>query len=263
MKQSTLLGGIVIILVLGGIIWYAAGHPWVGTGSEEASSTPAMALPAASPYVDHGQYYDIAANYPTSTPLAERSNGQAMTTMRLWVADQVAEFKKNGNFDHLTAEDVQMMGYDQGRKQTLQIGYLIASSPIETPRTYSYIFTEYLDTLGAHGNDFFKTFTFDAKTGAILSLGDLFQSGTDYLGTLSPLASASLTQSLGDNSTPDMIANGTAADAKNFQNWFLDNRDLVILYAPYDVAPYAAGPQTVRIPLANLASILKPDYLPK
>lgn len=259
MKQNTLFGGIVLILVLGGIIWYAATRPMSPGEPGTASST---SFSAQSPYTEQSDYYQIAANFPTTTPLSGAADVSALEAMHGWISDQVTQFKTEGNFDHLTPEDIQMMGYDQGRKQTLQVSYLIASSPIEQPRTVSYIYTEYLDTLGAHGNTFFKTFTFDTATGNLLALSDLFQSGSDYLGALSSAARTYLTENIGQNSTAQMIDDGTTPDPKNFQNWFLDNRDLVLLYAPYDVAPYAAGPQTVRLPLASLSGILKPAYLP-
>ena len=146
------------------------------------------------------------------------------------------------------------MGFDKGRKETLQITYLIASSA----HTVSYIFTIYEDTLGAHGNTFFHTFTFDTGTGASLSLADIFSSS--YLDTLSSISRTKLPSVIGDDADPAFINNGTTPDEKNFENFFFDNRDFVVLFAPYQVAAYADGPQTLRIPLSELSSILKPEY---
>lgn len=252
MERQKILGLIVLALAVLGIGFYAATRPMPAKAPGTVQNLP---LPAGS-YTEHAPYYDIVANYATSTPLAAQANAAAIRTMQQFVADTIGEFKQNGNFDSLTQKDVQMFGYDQGRKQTLNIVYLIGSST----NTVSYIYTIYMDTLGAHGNTTFKTFTFDVRSGALLSLSDLFLSGADYLSKLSSLSRSALTASLGDALNTPMLDDGTTPQADNFADFFLDNRDLVILFAPYQAAPYAAGPQTVRIPLSELSDILKPAY---
>ena len=208
------------------------------------------------PFTEKAPYYTIAVNYPTTTPLSAAANQAALQTMRSYLAGQVAEFKTQGNFNNLTQKDIQMMGYSRGRKETLQVNYLIASSA----HTVSYIYTDYLNTLGAHDNLFFKTFTFDTATGKLLSLGDIFQGGSTYLQKLSTLARAQLASSLGAGADPQMLANGTMPQESSFQNFFFDNSDFVLLFSPYQVAAYTAGPQTVRLPVSDLQSVLNPLY---
>lgn len=216
------------------------------------------AIPALAPtslpfsgnsYSEHTTYYDIATNFATSTPLSKRANATAVMHMEQFVQNTVTQFKADGHFDHLTSEDIAAMN---GRKETLQIAYLMASSP----HTVSYIFTIYEDTLGAHGNTVFRTFTFNTETGALLPLGDLFKPSSDYLTSLSTLARTELTASLNDPSMTSFIVDGTKPDTNHFQDFFLDNQDLVLLFPAYQVAPYAAGPQTVRIPSSALPDML-------
>ena len=251
MSRNTLLGRVAVVVILGGIALYAATRPMTAVAP---GTTATSTLPVLSPYAEHGPYYDIAVNYPTTTPLAAAADSAARASMRAWAAGEIAQFKTQGNFDHLTQNDIHMMGYDQGRKETLQIEYLIASSP----HTVSYIYTEYLDTLGAHPNTFFKTFTYDKANGKQLALSDVFSG--DYLAKLSSLASAYLTQSLGTQAVPQMIAAGTAPDAANFGNFFFDNGTFAILFQPYQVAAYASGPQTVRLSASSLSGFLNPRY---
>jgi hypothetical protein len=256
MKKDILIGSAVLIVVIIGIIGYAALRP---RSAEAPVAADASGLPAGA-YEEHAAYYDIAANYATSTPLlalvSSSADSAAVGLMKQFVADTIAQFKKDGNFANLTAEDISMMGFDQGRKETLNIVYLVASSL----HTASYIFTTYEDTLGAHGNTFFHTFTFDTKTGKALSLSDIFLPGSDYLATLSTKSRALLPGVIGDGADTGMISSGTTPDEKNFSNFFFDNADFVVLFDPYQVAPYAAGPQTLRIPVTALADILKPEY---
>jgi hypothetical protein len=253
MQKNTLIGAVVVLAILFGIVLFGATKP----APVKAPGTAAqITLPEGS-YVEHAPYYDISANYATSTPLAGSANLAAVALMKNFVADTIAQFKTDGNFANLTDEDIKMMGFDQDRKEKLQIVYLIASSS----RTVSYIFTIYEDTLGAHGNTFFKTFTFSTKDGTELSLSDLFFTGARYLDTLSLTSRSKLPDIMGKDATnARMLSDGTTPDEKNFSSFFLDNRELVILFAPYQVAPYAAGPQTLRIPLSELSSILNSEY---
>lgn len=251
MQKSTLFGIAVLCIILGGIGFYAATRPRV---------TVAPTTLPENGYSEHATYYDIAANYATSTPLLTEvgpgANATAVALMETFVGDTISQFKTDGNFANLTASDIHTMGLDKGRKETLQITYLIASSP----HTVSYIYTTYMDTLGAHGNMFFHTFTFDTTTGAPLTLADLFTPGADYLGVLSTTARAKLSGVIGGTVDTGMIASGTTPDEKNFSNFFFDNKDFVILFDPYAVAPYSSGPQTLRITASALGNILKSEY---
>lgn len=256
MKKDTLMGVGAVVVVLAGIAAYALLRPLPAKapGTADASNLPAEG------YTEHAAYYDITAGYASSTPLLAKAGASAdaaaVAAMKGFVSDTIAQFKTDGRFDSLTAQDIKVMGFDQGRKETLNIVYLIASSP----RTVSYIFTIYEDTLGAHGNTFFHTFTFDTTTGASLALSDVFTPNASYLNTLSSLARTGLPRIIGEGADTGMIASGTTPEDKNFENFFFDNKDFVVLFAPYQVASYAAGPQTLRIPISQISDILRPDY---
>ena len=255
MQKKILVGAIASLAIFGAIAFFAMKTPFPA----KAPGTPAPTL-SGSDYVEHAPYYDITANYASSTPLlasaGTAADAAAVALMRKFVSDTIAQFKTDGTFTNLTPSDVQMRGLTGGRKEKLEIVYLIGSSS----HTISYIFTIYEDTLGAHGNTFFKTFTFDTTTGAPLALQDVFTPGAPYLSTLSQVSRAKLPGIIGQYADTHFIQNGTGPDDKNFENFFFDNRDFVILFAPYAVAPYAAGPQTLRIPVSELVSILKPEY---
>ena len=240
MDRRMTIGLIVILVTVAAAAVYFGLRPAPVKAPGAATSAP-----IANPYVEHTQYYDIAANYPTTTPLSAKASMAAVEVMQSWVINTVSQFKSES-------------GLDRERKGTLQIVYLVSSSP----HTVSYIFTTSEDTGGAHPNPFFTTFTFDTTTGKQLALGELFTPGADYLGTLSKIARAELPTIIGQYADQEMIADGTMPDTNNFQNFFVDNATLDILFDPSVVAAYAAGPQTLQIPLSDLASILKPEYKP-
>lgn len=256
MKKQNIIGITVVLVAVAGVILYAKMGPIPG-GAPVGASGAGITLPMDG-YSEHTQYYDISASYATSTPLLESAGAMADATARSqmygFIRDTIATFKTEGNFTNLSSQDIAAM---RGGKEKLNIVYLIGSSA----HTVSYIFTVYEDTLGAHGNTSFHTFTFDSKTGKLLSLADVFSPGTSYLTTLSTIARTKLPDIIGPQGADStLIANGTTPDEKNFANFFFDNQDFVILFAPYAVAPYASGPQTLRISLSELSSVLKPDF---
>ena len=208
--------------------------------------TPSVEPPSGR-YAEQTGSYDILAEYATSTPLVlvgAAADAAAVATMHRFVTDSVAEFKSGGVID---------------RQQTLQILYLTATGQ----RTVSYIYTVYADTGGAHGNTYFRTFAFDTATGEELTLADFFLPGAEYLARLSTISRARLPAIIGEDFVnQEMLDAGTTPDGANFERFFIGGSTMGILFPPYQIAPYAAGPQTLPIPLAELADILKPEYRP-
>ena len=256
MKKDTIIGSVVILAAIVGLAVYALLNPMP---AQAPTTIAPVDLPPGA-YVESTQYYDIETYYATSTPLLASAGAAADATavalMRSFVNDTIEQFKRDGNFANLTEEDIRMMGYDQGRKQSLKIPYLI----VLAPDTFAYVYTVYIDTLGAHGNMYFRMFNFNTSTGDYLSLSDLFLPRSPYLETLSSKSRELLPSVIGEAADARMITDGTKPEEANFANFFLENTSLVLVFPPYQVAAYAAGPQTLRIPLSDLASILKPEY---
>jgi len=240
-----ILGCLFIVIFLGGIIFYAAVRP--SGKNSVAIETPKL---GATNYIEHNANYDIAVNYASSTPLlssvGSSANENAVAVMKKFVSDTVVQFKT----------DLGLGGVQSDKKKSLQITYLIGSSY----HTVSYIFTIYENTGGAHNNMFFRTFTFNTSTGTSLALSDIFVQGDSYLNALSTISRAELPDVIGSGADTSFINKGTTPEDLNFQNFFFDNQYLVILFPPYQVGSYAAGPQTLRIPLSKLSNILKPEY---
>lgn len=267
-KQKAVIGvGILVLVFIGIAIWYMATHqaPTVFV-PQTATSTPATTATGPQHLTATGKYYDIDTQYPGSTVLAQTAGTQAdiaaVSTMKTFLAQEIDQFKANGNLDNLTPEDVQIQGLGPDRKYALQATY----KTYQGPHTVSYVYTLYEDTLGAHPNAYYRTFTFDTKTGAALTLGDLFSSGT-YLQVLSTAARADLPKIISDHAGGDAdltyINTGTTPNADNFQNWYLDGGNLVLVFAPYQVGPYALGTITDPISLVRLGTILKATYKPE
>jgi hypothetical protein len=124
-----------------------------------------------------------------------------------------------------------------------------------SPDVLSLKFTVSTYTGGAHGNQYFQTYTFDLTQNRVLTLSDLFQPGVDIVGTLAPIVQQDLTKQMGDFADAQWIQDGTSSlDA--YTSFAVTPDALVFCFAPYQVAAYAAGAQTVQIPLVQLSGVL-------
>ena len=94
-----------------------------------------------------------------------------------------------------------------------------------------------------------------------LSFSSLFRKDKDYLNYISTICIKDLSQKLNDkdDDNTDMILDGASADEKNFVNWSVKDDTLIIIFNPYQVAPYVYGMQNVGIPLSRLMEYLDPQ----
>lgn len=262
-NKKLMIGGVILILIiLGGLIWYMSTHP-----------APEIPVPQAGGQAETGtiteneQYWEIEANYPATTPLKASAgagaDAHAVAVMKQFAENSVLSFKEENGLLTMTQDDITMQRLDEGRKYAFGMEYEEHASDT----TVSYVYLMYADTLGAHPNAYYRTFTFDLATGAGLTLGDLFVPGADYLAKLSSASQAKLVTQIAaatdvDESELDMsmIDAGTTPDEDNYLNFYLEGDDLVIIFAPYQVGPWALGEQEVRLPKSELSSILKVRY---
>ncbi len=262
--KKLLIGGIVLILaVLGALFWYMSTHPAPETPEPVETGTPAE----SGTITENEQYWEIETNYPPTTPLKASAGAQAdahaVAVMKEFETNSIASFKEENGLNDLSIDDITMQRLDEGRKYAFGMDYQEYTSP----STVSYVYLIYADTLGAHPNAYYRTFTFDLETGAGLVLGDLFVPGSDYVGKLSEISREQLIPQIAKAENVSeaeidrsMIDAGTTADEDNFQNFYLEENYLVIIFAPYQVGPWALGEQEVRIPKTALATMLKAQY---
>lgn len=114
----------------------------------------------------------------------------------------------------------------------------------------------------AHPFGYSLGFNYDAATGVPLTLALLFDEDAEYLDRVASLARTNLDRIFAENEwTPsDWVAEGTAPIEDNYEQWYVDGELLVIVFNPYQVAPYVYGIIEVPIPLADLADILRKSY---
>jgi hypothetical protein len=256
-SRDAIIGFTAITIIAVGAIWYFS---TTSVTKIEPTSAPETSTPSTQlRLTEHAQYYEVDAAYPSA---GSGVTAGASAQMKQWEEDTVTQFKTDSGVTNLTAEDIQTQGLGPTRKYSLTITYAVHTSA----HTSSYVFTIFEDTLGAHPNTLYRTFTFDSKTGAPLALGDLFVSGTNYLGNLSKTAKAELPKLIAARENVKvsevdmgMLNAGITPTADNFQNFYLIGSDLVIIFSPYQIGPYVLGSTDFHIPLSTLEG-LKADY---
>lgn len=107
-------------------------------------------------------------------------------------------------------------------------------------------------TQGAHGNLDIMTSIYRLPDGEPVAFDDLFADVSTALNLLSERSYAQLSRTLGDMLDEDMLRGGTSPDPDNFSSIALIPGGVRVFFQPYQVAPWAAGPQTVDVLLEDL-----------
>ena len=200
--------------------------------------------------------YTIDVQYPQLTggnnPNLEKFNQAA----RAAVTRKVAGFKKdtapeeNENTEETRPTD--SMGSD------LTISYTVALAQDDLV-SIDFEVGSYFQG-AAHPNSYSETLNYDLKNGKVLKLADLFKPGAKYLQTIANYCIADLKkQASAKGLMAEEIEKGAAPKADNYLGWTITRRGLGIGFDPYQVGPYAAGPQFVLVPYSDLKDIINPD----
>lgn len=200
--------------------------------------------------------YEIAAQYPQLTggnsPNLEKFNQAA----RAAVTRKVAGFKKDmapeagENTEETRPED--SMGSD------LTISYTVVLAQDDLV-SVDFEVSSYFQG-AAHPNSYSETFNYDLKNGKQLKLADLFKPGAKYLQAIANYCIADLKKQATEKGLmAEEIEKGAAAKADNYQGWTITRRGLGIYFDPYQVGPYAAGPQFVLVPYSDLKDLINPE----
>ena len=199
--------------------------------------------------------YEIDAQYPQITggnnPNLEKFNQLA----RAIVNKRVAGFKKD-----MAPEEGEEPRPEGSMGSDLGIGYTINLAQDDLISVQFDIGSYYQGA--AHPNSHTETLNYDLRNGKQLRLADVFKPGSKYLQTLSTFCNADLKKQWKDKNaevSEDMLKDGTAPTAKNYESWTITKRGIGVNFDSYQVAPYAAGPQFVMVPYSALKELIKPD----
>ncbi|KKT91358.1 MAG: hypothetical protein UW92_C0013G0007 [Candidatus Jorgensenbacteria bacterium GW2011_GWA2_45_13] len=114
----------------------------------------------------------------------------------------------------------------------------------------------------AHPYSFTHAFNYDLRTGSIIrSPEGFFTPNSGYLDTISSYSINNLLEQFNNerDAIEPMIRGGATPNSENYQNLLFTKSGLLIVFDPYQVAPYAAGISEVTIPYETIAGIMDPE----
>jgi hypothetical protein len=198
--------------------------------------------------------YEIAARYPQITggnPNFEKFN----QAVRGLVVKKVAEFKKD-----VVPEPDEEPRPENSMGSDLDVGYEIELAQDDLVSVLFTVFSYYQGA--AHPNSYSEVINYDLKNGKALKLADLFKPGAKYLQAISTYCIADLKKQSTQKGTgldDSSINSGASPSPKNYQSWTIAKKGLGINFDPYQVGPYAAGPQFVSVPYSVLKDLIYPE----
>ncbi len=191
--------------------------------------------------------YKITLQTPTLTgsddPRVKAFNEQ-ITALLQKAAD---DFKNNVTSNAIAIPGVSGSEFDEQYKNTAPQGNIVS---------IQFQMLGYVSGM-AHPYHLNPTFTYDIEGGKVLALGDLFLPNSDYLTPISKYCAAELSKR--DIGFTADFTQGADPKPENYQNWNITPDGLAIIFSEYQVAPYAAGPQTVTIPYGELKDLIDPN----
>jgi hypothetical protein len=184
--------------------------------------------------------YEIHGQVPViQDPSAEKLN----VLLKKAVTEELDGFKKNMTDWETPPEMAKYVSF-------MWVRYDV---PLLTPQMASVRFyVDYFMAGAAHPNHYFKVVNYDLVNGKTGEIKDLFTDSTKALVFLSKFCKTDL----GDPDFP-LFEEGLVPTEENFKNWNLSEKGLRLSFDPYQVAPYAAGPQEVLVPYSELHSLVK------
>ncbi len=239
LKKSLVLTTFLLFAVLTACLPAAPFHTQAALGFtsiQESGTAPAYTITAAVP---------VLAG--PDDPRLERFNRQ----MAALVQQEIDAFKQG--LSMLPVEPIGMGSY-------LEINFERVSPPGNLLSLKFHI--DFYSDGAAHPNTYSRTATYDLEAGSFLTLDRLFLPGADYLAVIADYCLAQLRAGPFGEA---LFEDGAQPRPENYANWNVTAEGLLITFDPYQVAAYAAGPQLITVPYAELQSIVDPqgplDYL--
>jgi hypothetical protein len=212
-------------------------------------------------------HYEIQVAYPQVTGMPDVRFDQFNQEVKNLVNKQVSALKKESADGAREAANEPAPSPGAGEEEkisfpanSLDISYSIALAKDDLI-SVQFDLSSY-SSGAAHPNSYSQVLNYDLKAGKVLKLGDLFNPGAKYIQLISDYCIKDLKRrSKGKDSMLDdqTIQTGAGPSAQNYGSWTITKKGLEITFDPYQVAAYAAGPQTVLVPYSVLKDLIRPD----
>lgn len=115
---------------------------------------------------------------------------------------------------------------------------------------------------GAHGGTIKDFYILDTKNGRILTLPDLFKADAHYIATINQEIQRQMAAQLeGDTGIYYFEGEMGFQSIDSHHPFYIKDKQLILHFGQYEIAPYAAGMPEFALPLAMLTEQLQPAFL--
>lgn len=231
---------------------------WIGINGQKKSApkTPSIETHAAKSS-DGAFSFDV--EYPSFSGISDRDTEKDLNTkISEYVKNSTESFKQETGNNPNTGNP----SLPGGGQNTFFMRY---ETEFLTSDVVSIRFELTTYAAGAaHPYSFTNAFNYNLRSKSLISSPEgFFMPDSGYLETISSYAISDLLQQFKEDreAIEPMIRGGAAADRQNYQNLLLTKNGLLVVFDPYQVAPYAAGIPEVTIPYEKIAGIMDPGLL--
>jgi hypothetical protein len=199
------------------------------------------------------QTYDaIVESSKEYVPFSPEENAKVSVAYPVLSDSFLSALLKKQAFDRVEAFKAESLTYrypDDTNEYTLETDYTREESTLYS----TYVFSTYIYTGGAHGNQFRSTVTFD-KAGKLVSLDTLFTDTQAALVAISAYAKEERSQT---EFNTDMWLSGLDPSVDVYNRFIVRDDSLEFLFDPYEIAPYSSGLQKIIVPKSVYQEYLK------
>ncbi len=119
----------------------------------------------------------------------------------------------------------------------------------------SVVTTNYIYTGGAHGLTVLNSYTGFNNSNEIITVDKLFKDGIDGIKILKD----NINSKIDENASNYFEDAKNTINSKDTFNYYIDGKNIVIYFSPYEIAPYASGIPKFNINIDELKDALKPE----
>lgn len=215
-------------------------------GTHPAEPLGEQKIQESAPHLSIDAVYPVL---PGEAPAVDAANRE----IRALVDGVIGTFRGQAG-EYAAGPGAEGQGWE-GPDWSLTLDY---DSPHRTDRYLAIPFTGYEYTGGAHGMPLNLPLVIDLASGRRVPPEGLFRPGTNWLERLSEHCLKALRGRELLSADDQWLREGTAPTLENYGLLLPGSDGLTVTFAPYSVAPYAAGIQEVLIPYRELKGLLDP-----
>jgi hypothetical protein len=246
---------IILLAVLLGLGFYFSSHTVENPPVEEpvATSTGTITATVSKSHIEDKENKFKA---DIETPIISgHANAQVFNDLaKVYVDRATEEFSRN-------AAEANFNIPDEFKNESH--GFIAqAKVSVIADRYVSVIFAREYDMLAAaHPFHLKESLNYDLEAKKVIELSDIFSNVDQALEYVSAKSAEQIKTELGKfDGENSFIAGGVAPEEANFRIYAISETGITFLFAEYQVAPYAAGPQSAVFTWADLRPLLTPQF---